>query len=87
MNANENFEMCRFWSRYLLNRVRCCAQLLSSILIRIDRINFCLVSVIADYTYYFHMLHFLCQLLADKNRMILSGEYPDYIHAVSANVS
>ena len=24
---------------------------------------------------------------ADKNRVILSGEYPDYIHAVSANVS
>ena len=25
--------------------------------------------------------------IADKHRMILSGEYPDYIHAVAANVS
>ena len=24
---------------------------------------------------------------ADKHRVILSGEYPDYIHAVTANVS
>ena len=24
---------------------------------------------------------------ADKHRVLLSGEYPDYIHAVSANVS
>ena len=24
---------------------------------------------------------------ADKHRVILSGEYPDYIHAVAANVS
>ena len=25
--------------------------------------------------------------IADKHRVILSGEYPDYIHAVAANVS
>ena len=29
----------------------------------------------------------LVPTVADKNRVILSGEFPDYIHAVSANVS
>ena len=26
-------------------------------------------------------------IVADSSRVLLSGEYPDYIHAVSANVS
>ena len=26
-------------------------------------------------------------ILADKSRVLLSGEFPDYIHAVAANVS
>ena len=26
-------------------------------------------------------------IVADRSRVLLSGEFPDYIHAVSANVS
>ena len=33
------------------------------------------------------MVQLLILSTADKNRVLLSGEHPDYIHAVAANVS
>ena len=30
---------------------------------------------------------FVFHILGDKSRVLLSGEFPDYIHAVAANVS
>ena len=37
------------------------------------------------HNYYFDVNSF--RILADKSRVLLSGEFPDYIHAVAANVS
>ena len=37
----------------------------------------------------FRVIFLMCMtcVTADRHRILLSGEYPDYIHAVSANVS
>ena len=37
------------------------------------------------HNYYFDVNSF--RILADKSRVLLSGGFPDYIHAVAANVS
>ena len=76
---------CRFWNKYLPNRVRHSALLPSSVLTEIGQIGFYQVRIptqIINFGIYKFNYH-----TADRNRVLLSGEFPDYIHAVSANVS
>ena len=52
------------------------------------------IRIVSKISYLVNSISCLCNVviilhmyIADKHRVILSGEYPDYIHAVAANVS